>query len=206
MPKSKNSANAQPSTLSTEQVEISNQKNRVQALIKNLMQMCHFIQSVPPHFPPNMVLPYIEGSCMDWTVNDGLYHRFLKCRLKYLNILECELATLPKCQNCKKVVAQKGDYGMDQYVSWSLPKEDLSMGTIWECFEECCKPQANEVRAHFDLLTSFRQGTRSVDKWYNAVQVQIKFAKKMESSKARARHIKLVAGDPQVAQINLMCH
>ena len=29
-------------------------------------------------------------------------------------------------------------------------------------------------------------------------------AKKMESSKATARHIRQVAGDPQVAQINLL--
>ena len=66
---------------------------------------------------------------------------------------------------------------MDQYVSWSLPKEDLSLDTIWECFEEFCKPQVNKVRAHFDLLTSFRQATRIVDEWYNAVQAQINLAK-----------------------------
>ena len=66
---------------------------------------------------------------------------------------------------------------MDQYVSWGLPKEDLSLDTIWDHFEEFCKPQANEVRAHFDILTSFRQGTRSVDEWYNAVQAQINLAR-----------------------------
>ena len=54
---------------------------------------------------------------------------------------------------------------MNQYVSWSLPKEDLSLDTIWEHFEEFCKPQENEVKARFDLLTSFRQGTRSIDEW-----------------------------------------
>ena len=121
-----------------------------------------------------------------------------------------------------------------------------------EHFEEFCKPQGNEVRAHFDLLTSFRQGTRSVDEWYNTVQAQInlakyspetakilhrdifcfflkdeeivsktvnewsvdldrfpasklcQLAKKMESCKTRTRHTKQVAGDPQVAQINLI--
>ena len=26
----------------------------------------------------NMYMPYIEGLKMDWTVNDALYHRFLK--------------------------------------------------------------------------------------------------------------------------------
>ena len=126
----------------------------------------------PPQFPPTMYMPYIEGPCMDWTVNDGLYHRFLKWRLKCENILECEFAALPECQKCMKVVAWSGDLGMDQYVSWSLSKEDLSLDTIWELFEEFCKPQVNEVRAHFDLLTSFRQGTRSVDEWYNMVKLK----------------------------------
>ena len=45
---------------------------------------------------PSMSMPYVEGPNMDWTVNDGLYHRFLKLHLKCDNILECELATLPK--------------------------------------------------------------------------------------------------------------
>ena len=141
-------------------------------------------------------------------------------------------------------------------MSWNLPKEDLSLDTIWECFEEFCKPQANEVRAHFDLLTSFCQGNRSIDEWYNAVQAQInpakypletaktlhrdifwffcflkdeefvsktinegsvdldkfpaskvcQLAKKMDSSKATARHIKQVMVHPQAAEINLVCH
>ena len=118
------------------------------------------------------------------------------------------------------------------------------LDTIWGRFEEFCKPQSNEVHARFDLLTSFRQGSRSVDEWYNAVQAQVnlekyppetakilhkdifwfflrdeefvsrtisdgsvylekfpasrvrQLAKKLESSKATAHHIKQVAGDP----------
>ena len=126
-------------------------------------------------------------------------------------------------------------------------------------YEDFCKPQANEVRARFDLLTNFRQGNHSVDEWHNAVQAQVclaqvclakyppetasilhtnifcfflkdeyfvskttnecsvdlkkfsaskirQLAKKMEASKATAHHIKQVASDPQVAQINLMRH
>ena len=52
---------------------------------------------------------------------------------------------------------------MDQYVSWSLPAEDLSLEVIWVKDEVFCKPQTNEVRARFDLLTTFRQGNQSVD-------------------------------------------
>ena len=32
-----------------------------------------------------------------------------------------------------------------------------------------CKPQSNAVHARFDLLTTFWQGNRSIDKWYNAI-------------------------------------
>ena len=39
------------------------------------------------------------------------------------------------------------------------------------------KPQTNEARARFDLLTSFRQGNRSVDEWHNAVQAEVSLAK-----------------------------
>ena len=38
-------------------------------------------------------------------------------------------------------------------------------------------PQSNEVQAQFDILTSFRQGNRSMDEWYNAVWVQVNLAK-----------------------------
>ena len=141
---------------------------------------------------------------------------------------------------------------MDQYVAWCLPAEDLSLEVIWAKYEDFCKPQTNEVRARFDLLTSFRQENRSVNEWYNAVQAQVslakyppetasilyrdifcfflkdeefvsktindsnidlekfqaskgrQLAKKMESSKSTARHIKTVASDPKVAQVNFM--
>ena len=123
-------------------------------------------------FVPAVFMHYIEGPKMDWTVNDGLYHRFLKWKLKGENILHCELAMLPESKKCKKVIACSGNLGMDQYVSLYLPTEELSLDTIWAKYEHFCKPQSNEVRARFDLLTSFRQGNRSVNEWYNAVQAR----------------------------------
>ena len=115
-------------------------------------------------------MPYIEGPKMDWTVNDSLYHRFLNWKIKCENILDCELAMLSEVRKCKKVVAWSGDFGIDQYISWFLPPEDLCLELIWNKFEEFCKPQTNEFRARFDLLTSFRQGDMSIHEWYNAVQ------------------------------------
>ena len=114
MPKSKNSVNAQPSTLSAEEVEIPNQQEESASSNQesDADVSFHGIRlQAPPHFPPNMFMPYIEGPHMDWTVNDRLYHRFLKWRLKCEKILECELAALPECQKCKKVVAWRGTLG-----------------------------------------------------------------------------------------------
>ena len=129
-----------------------------------------------PQVLPSMYMPYIEGPKIDQTVNDGLYHCFLKWRLKCENILECELAALPEKQQCKNVRSWSGDFGMDQYVSWSLPKEEIILDTIWDRFEEFCKPQSNDVRACFDLLTSCHQSNKSMDEWYNAVQAQVNLA------------------------------
>ena len=143
---------------------------------------------------------------------------------------------------------------MDLVVSWGLTDGDLTLETLWNKFEEFCKPQSNEVRARFDLLTNFRQGDKSVDEWFNAVQAQInlcnypsetasilqrdifwfylrdeefvsktlnegcadlqqypaskvrQLAKKLESSKATARHIKQATSNAQAAQINLLRH
>ena len=66
---------------------------------------------------------------------------------------------------------------MDQYVSWGLPTDQLTLEITWARFEDFCKPQSNEVQARFDLLTSFRQGNKSMDEWYNAVQAQVNLAK-----------------------------
>ena len=90
-------------------------------------------------------MPYIEGPKMDWTVNNGLYHRFLKWKLKCENTFDCELAMFPDSKKCKKVITWSADFGMDQYVSWYLPATEINLDTIWTKFEEFCKPQANEV-------------------------------------------------------------
>ena len=90
-----------------------------------------------PHPVPSMFMPYIEGPKMDWTVNDGLYHRFLKWHLKCENILECELATLPECQKCKKVVALLGDFGpvcvLELAIRWVNIGHNL--GKIWRILQ-----------------------------------------------------------------------
>ena len=101
-------------------------------------------------------------------------HRFLKQHLKCESILECELEALPEQQKCKEVIAWSRDIGM---VSWCLSAEEFKLVYNLGKFDRFCKPQMNEVRAHFDLFTSFRQGNRGVDEWYKAVQAKVNLAK-----------------------------
>ena len=96
---------------------------------------------------------------MDLTVNDGLYHRFLKWKVKCENILDCKLAMLPESNKCKKVRVWSGDFGMDQYVSWCFLAEKLCLDTICSKYEDLCHPQANEVRVRSVLLTSLPKVT-----------------------------------------------
>ena len=148
----------------------SDQETKMQVLEQQL-------SASQAQFVPAMYMQYKEGPLMDRTVNDGLYHRFLMRKLKYKNILDCESAILPESKKCKKVAAWSGDFGMDQYVSWYLPADELNLDTIWSKYEDFCKPQGNEVRTRFYLLTSIQQGNRSVDGWYNDVQAQMSLAK-----------------------------
>ena len=129
-----------------------------------------------PHSPfpdSGMMVPYVEGPKMDWTIDDALHSRFIRCRIKCENILDCELAILQESAKCKKVIQWSGDAGLDMYISWNLPTEEVTLQTIWSRFKDFCKPQSNAVRARFNLLKAFQQGNRSIDKWYNAVLAYI---------------------------------
>ena len=139
MPKSTTSAKASTSTVEKIQDESGTHEESSSSDQEQDPEV--FVQPSKAQVVPNMFMLYIEGPKMDWTVNDGLYHRFLKWHLKCENIQECELAMLPEKRQCKKVIAWSGDFGMDQYVSWSLSSEELTLDTIGEKHTEFCKPQ-----------------------------------------------------------------
>ena len=39
-------------------------------------------------------------------------------------------------KSVQKVIIWSGNFGMDQYVSWGLSKEEMNLDTIWERFED----------------------------------------------------------------------
>ena len=129
-----------------------------------------------PHSPfpySGMMVPYVEGLKMDWTVDDAHHSRFIRWKMKCENILDCKLAILQESTKCKKVIQWLGVAGLDMYISWTLLTEEVTLHTIWSRLEDFCKPQSNAVHARFNLLTAFGQGNRSIDEWYNAVLVHI---------------------------------
>ena len=111
-------------------------------------------------FVPAMFMPYTEGPKMDWTVNDGLFHRFLKWKLKCENILDCELAMFSESKKCKPFIAWGGNFGMDQYVSWCLPTDELSLDTIWSKYEDFAN--LKQMKLEQDL-TCLQHSTRVTD-------------------------------------------
>ena len=168
---------------------------------------CHVspAPSNPAGQPPiatGMYMPYIEGPCMDWTVNNNLYHRFLKWHLKCENILECKLAALLECQKCKKVIAWSGS--VDEWYNTMQAQVNLARYPL-----ETAKILHRDIFWFFlrdeDFVSRpISDGSIDLDKF--PVSRVCQLAKKLESSKATARHIKQVSGEPQVAQINLLHH
>ena len=60
-----------------------------------------------PHSPfpySGMMVPYVEGPKMDWTIHDALHSRFIRWKIKCENILDCKLAILQESTKCKKVI------------------------------------------------------------------------------------------------------
>ena len=80
--------------LSKEDTEVPSSQEELRSSDQESDPEVSFHLSRAPQAIPNMFMPYIEGPDVDWTVNDALYHRFLKWCLKCENILECEPAAL----------------------------------------------------------------------------------------------------------------
>ena len=111
-----------------------------------------------------MFMPYIEGPKMDWTVNDGLYHRFLKWKLKCGSILDCELAMLPKSKKCKKVIEWSGDFWNGSICFLVLAHGrslfGYNMGQLWRFL------QATSTWNHHQIWPAYMLQTRkSISRW-----------------------------------------
>ena len=140
---------AKASTSTTEKVQDESSAHEESSSSDQEQDPEVFLQPSQVQILPSIFMPYIEGPKMDWTVNDGLYHRFLKWHLKCENILECELAMLPEKRQCKKVIVWGGDFGMDQYVSWNFSTDELMLDTIWENLKRFAS--LNQMKSGLDL-------------------------------------------------------
>ena len=65
-------------------------------------KMMHHSRSISVQMPTQQqaYMPYIEGPKMNSCVDDGLYNRFIKWKIRCENILDCELAMLSEARKC----------------------------------------------------------------------------------------------------------
>ena len=120
--------------------------------------------------PAAVQVQYIEGLQMDWAINDGLYNWFKMWKIWCDFILRAELEALSEAHKSKTLLHWSGDKGLELYQSCGIDNDDLTLQTIWDKFEEHCKPQASELHAWYDLLKQFKQGNKCCDEYYALLQ------------------------------------
>ena len=113
MPKAMKKSSPEQSMLPSEEHESVNTQAEMSSSGQESDPKVSFCPTLPSHPTSTMFIPYIEGHKMNWTMDDGLYHRFLKWHLKCKTILDCDLANLPEKQKCQKVIAWSGDFSVD---------------------------------------------------------------------------------------------
>ena len=96
MPKAMNKSSPEQSTPPSEVHESDDTQAETSGSDQEPDPEISFHPAFPSQSTPTMFMPYIEGPKMNLTVDDGLYHRFLKWLLKCETILECEMAYLPE--------------------------------------------------------------------------------------------------------------
>ena len=169
-------------------------------------------------FVPPVFMCYIEEPKIDWTVNNGLYHRFLKWKLKCENILDCELSMLP--ESCPWKIFAFMQYGpsVKSFASHRWMKSEPNLTCLQASDKETNQLMSGTMLyKHKCLLPSTHQKlqvsciqTYSCSSWkmkilvpntINECSVDLQkflaskfwqLAKKTESSKATAHHIKQV--------------
>ena len=84
-PKSSTQSSRSPSPSAEEAIEFQEEllNSEHEEDLEVSFHPCHVLPAPSnpvgqPPIAPGMYMPYIEGPCMDWTVNDNLYHRFIK--------------------------------------------------------------------------------------------------------------------------------
>ena len=60
------------------------------------------IIKTPVQVPTSMCVPYIEGTKMNWTVDDGLYNRFAKWKLKCENIFRLQVGHVVRAKKVQE--------------------------------------------------------------------------------------------------------
>ena len=86
-----------------------------------------------------------------------LYSCFQTWQIACNLIFNSELCDLPKPQKVNTVLCWSGDFSIQQLKSWQKDAIKLTLEFLWKEFEAYCKPQSNELCAHYDQLKKLNQ-------------------------------------------------
>ena len=90
-------------------------------------------------------------------MNDDLYSHFQTWQIACNLILKSEPCNLPKPWKVNSVFCWSGDFGIQQLKLWQKDASELTLEFLWKEFEAYCKPQSNELCAHYDLLKKLKK-------------------------------------------------
>ena len=62
---------------------------------------------------------------------------------------------------------------IQQLELWQKDASELTLEFLLKEFKAYCKPQLNELHAHYDLLKKLKQGKLPCDDWYMKLQTQL---------------------------------
>ena len=110
---------------------------------------------------------------MDFSMNDGLYSRFQTWKIACSLILDSEYSEVAETRKVNTLLRWSGDFGIQKLRSWKKEPKDLNLQEVWDEFESYCKPQANELRARYDLLKTLKQGQLPCDDWLSKLEAEI---------------------------------
>ena len=114
-------------------------------------------------------MPYIEVPNMEWTVNGGLYHRFLKWHLKCENILGCELCNVTREKamqegNCMEGWFWHGPVCFQELVQWKA-NAWYNLGEVWRVLQA-----SNKMKWGLGLIFSQTSG-KETSQWMSGIML-----------------------------------
>ena len=151
--------------------------------ISDSFQSSLMLQWAPHHTWYNMAtLPDIaNGLKLDWTDDNGLFHRFKCWKRKCQSLIHWQLYEVPEDQQCHFLIYWLGDTGADLVKKWTMNgrlTEDSKkkLESYWTLFEQCITTKSYGLIAVVELKHLF-QGSMTLEEFNTRARILMEEAK-----------------------------